>query len=162
MPLDPSHYRGHMTLPTTFYEKFTVLTVQIIDNFRYLSLYASGCNNGVNTEVMRPLLPPTNKACEGYVFTHVCLSMGEGEYLGRYPADQVHTPWDQVHPPPLGRYIHPDQVHLPGRYTPSPQAGTPPWTRCTPMDQVPPRTKYPPGSSACWKIWATSGWYTSY
>ena len=52
MPLDPGHYRGHMTLPTNF----TVLTVQIFHNFRNLSLYASGCNNGVNTEVTRPLL----------------------------------------------------------------------------------------------------------
>ena len=36
-----------------------------------------------------PLLPPANEVCEGYVFTRVCLSMGDG---GRYPPQKVHPP----------------------------------------------------------------------
>ena len=56
------------------------------------------------------------RSLEGYVFTRVCLSTG-GEYMGRYPPGQVHSP-EQVHPPhPLGRYP-PRQVH--------PRAGTTP------------------------------------
>ena len=42
-----------------------------------------------------------------------------------------------------------------GRYTP--QAGTPPLCRYSPVGTPP-----SPQSSACWEIWATSGWYASY
>ena len=92
------------------------------------------------------LLPPAKEVCEGYVFTHVCLSTG-GEYVSRYLPGQVHppsrytpehvhppagTPPGQAHPPrqvpnrqvhpPLVRYTHragtpPGQVHHPDRYT---------------------------------------------
>ena len=88
-----------------------------------------------------------------------CSQGGGGTWAGSPPSeDQVHPP-DQVHPfrtrytPPWTRYTRQDQVPSPGtRYPP-------------PRDQVhpsPPRTRYPPHSSACWEIRATSGRYASY
>ena len=78
------------------------------------------------TGSMSLFLPPANEVWGKAIFLHLSVILFTvGEYLGRYP------------PPP-------------GRYTPLPQAGTPP-------GQV-----HPPGSSACWEIRATSGRYASY
>ena len=64
------------------------------------------------------------RSCEGYAFTRVCLSTGEGEYLDRYPLGPG-TPQDQVNPPGTGT-PPPDQVHpIRTRYTPIPGPGTP-------------------------------------
>ena len=115
------------------------------------------------------------------MFLQVCVILFTG---GGVP-DQVHPPWDQVHPPgpgtpagqgtpPRTRYTPPwDQVHPPGtRYTPRP--GTPPPpnpptpTRYTPWDQVhPPKTRYTPQpgpgtSPGTREIWSTCGRYASY
>ena len=78
------------------------------------------------------------------IFLEVCVKnsvhMG-GEYLGRYPPDQVHPPWDQVHPPPgpgtppRTRYTPQDQVHPQDQIHPSGTRYTP-RTRYTPWDQV--------------------------
>ena len=107
------------------------------------------------------LLPPANKFAK-VMFLHLSVSHSvhsgstwtgtpPGRYtsLGKYTPDR-YTPW---------------QVHPPDRYTP--QTGTPP-SRYTPR-QVHPPGRYtsldrytPPGSSACWEIRATSGWYASY
>ena len=79
------------------------------------------------------------------------------------PQDQVHPPWDEVHPKdqvhphgpgtPQTRYTPPswDQVHPPRtRYTPL-EPGTPPGPGKPPRTRYTPRTRYiPPGSSACW------------
>ena len=90
---------------------------------------------------------PKRSFGQGNIFTPVCHSV----HRGGVP-DQVHPPWDQVHPPRT-RYTPPDQVHPPGtRYTP-PGPGTPPdqvhppGPGTPPRDQVhPPRTRYtPPG-----------------
>ena len=95
-----------------------------------------------------PYLLNANGVCEGYVFTHVCLSTGlEGEYLGRYTPEQVHPRTKYTHP--RTRYTHPpDQVHTPPldqvhthprtRYTHAPGPGTPSGPDAPP-DQVPPR-----------------------
>ena len=119
-----------------------------------------------------PFLPPTNEVCEGYVFTRVCLSMGE--VPGQVPPDQVHplgpsTPPDQVHPQAGTRYTHPlgpgtppgpgtspwDQVYPqagtprpgtpPWAGTPPPRPGTPPTP--TPWDQVYPQEQCMPGDT---------------
>ena len=75
-------------------------------------------------------LPPANEVWGKVIFLHLfVILLTGGEYLGRYPPDQVHP--QQVHPP--------DQVPPRARYTPlgryTPWAGTPP-------DQVhpPPQT----------------------
>ena len=80
-------------------------------------------------------LPPANEVWGKVIFSEVCVknSVHRGEYLGRYP---------------------PDQVHPPGPGTP-PRPGTPPGRYTYPRDQVPPigtppgsgtlsRTRYPP------------------
>ena len=104
------------------------------------------------------LLPPANEVCEGYVFTHVCLSTGGEEYLGRYPRPGT----------PPGRYT-PSGRYPPGRYTPGqvppsqvhPQAGTPSWAGTpplagtstqagTPPRQVPPGQAHPPWEGTPW------------
>ena len=64
-----------------------------------------------------PLLPPANKVCKGYDFTHVCLSTGgfqahtQGEVEGSgYGGLQAHT-WGGSPGPHLGGYPGP---HLGG------------------------------------------------
>ena len=98
--------------------------------------------------VLTYYLPPANEVYEGY-FLHVSVCPQRGSTWGGTPGQVLplgrSTPWEGTPPtgqvqPPLGRYTS-GQVHPPGRY---PRAGT------------------HPGSSACWKIRATSGRYASY
>ena len=76
------------------------------------------CNNSMCTTSLY-LLPPVNKVCEGFVFTGVCLSTGEGgvchiQLLG----PQADTPW----------------ADTPGQ---TPPRQTPPWAD-NPLGQTPP------------------------
>ena len=79
----------------------------------------------------KSFLPPANEVCEGYVFTPVCQSVTEGEYLGRYTPGRY-----------IPRHVHPQQLHHLGRYTPrqvhpSSRTGTPPG-RYTSQASTPP------------------------
>ena len=68
----------------------------------------------------------------------------------------IHTPPGPGTPHPLGPDTPPGTRHTSPLGPGTPQDQAPPW------DQVPPRTMHPPRHSACWEIWATSGWYASY
>ena len=99
------------------------------------------------------LLPPTNKVCEGYVFTGVCLYTREVSaplsYWDTQPGQTpswadtpwVDTPWADIAP----------RRRPPGRHPPADTPG-----------QTHTRADTPyllPLSSACWKIWSTSRRY---
>ena len=112
----------------------------------------ASCNSFWNLgNIYSVFLPPENEVCEGYVF-YMCLSFCSG---GGGKSAWVGTPRTRYPPGP--------GTPTGTRYPPGP--GTPPRTRHTPSEQVPPTagTRYTPlGSSACWEIRATSGWYASY
>ena len=98
------------------------------------------------------LLPPANKVCECYVFTDVCLSIGESVPLhdgmhsrGRHPLGR-HPPADT----PLGR--HSLDRHSPGQTPP----GRHPPPRQTPFPGRHPRCAVHAG------IRSTSGRYASH
>ena len=91
------------------------------------------------------LLPPATKLGQGYIFTGVCDSVhrgGGGEYLDRYPPDQIHPPRTRYTPgtryTPQTRYTSQDLVHQPGQVHPRDKAHTHTHPRpCTPpRDQV--------------------------
>ena len=86
----------------------------------------------------------------------VILSTGGGEYLTRYPRDQVHPP-DQV-PPWPGT---PPRTGTPPRPGTPPGPGTPPRIRYTPQTRYTPWPGTPP-QRACWEIQSTRGRYASY
>ena len=46
--------------------------------YTYLKYIKFGQNSLIFILVRQEFLPPTNEVCEGYVFTGVCLSTGEG------------------------------------------------------------------------------------
>ena len=52
--------------------------------------------------------------------------------------------------------------HPPGTMDPPRSRHPAPGTRHLLWDQAPPGTRHTPGSSACWDIRETSGWYASY
>ena len=79
---------------------------------------------------------------------YTCLSVHRGEVPGQVPPGRY---------TPLGRYSPPSgQVH------PSPPLDRSPLDRSPSRAGTPPRQAHPPGSSACWEIWATSLRYASY
>ena len=149
----------------------------MLDTHKLLSVISSN----TNFKLLRTKLIVTSRkrSLRRLCFTRVCLSKGRGrEYLSRYPPGPGTPPRTQYTPlgpgtprrvppgtrytpwqvPPGTRYTPQDQIHprqVPPRTRYTPVAGTP-LTRY-PQDQV-----YPPGSSACWEILATSGRYASY
>ena len=106
----------------------------------------------------------SQRSCEGYIFTRVCLSTGGSTWAASplgpdTPPRTRYTPWEQVHPPgsrynprpgtppwdqvhPLGPGTTPDQVHPPGPRTPPGTRYTPPGSRYPPGVGTPPRDGY--------------------
>ena len=69
---------------------------------------------------------------------YTCLSVHRGEYLGRYPPNQVHSP--RKHTPPgstLPQEAHPQEVH-PQKHTPR---------EAPPRKHTPQEAHIPPGST---------------
>ena len=92
------------------------------------------------------LLPPATKLGQGNIFRSACQEFCS--QVGGLPHCMLGYKPPRTRPPPGSR--HPPQ----GADTPKDQK--PPVTR------QPPRPDTSPQSSACWEMWATSGWYTSY
>ena len=98
-------------------------------------------------------------------FLHVSVILSTGGVPGHVPPPGLGTPPNQVHIPARDQVHPPGQVQPRTRYTPDQVHPNPtPQDQVHPANQVHPPGRYtsPPGSSACWMIWATSGWYASY
>ena len=87
------------------------VTNRIKGNRKIFAVLVFHVVNQVNSPVRIDFYRP-QRSCEGYVFTRVCLSTGEG-VPGQAPLDQVHPPGKHTHPPrstPRGKHTPPRET----------------------------------------------------